>query len=238
MKTNDTTYKTNYMHNSPHTSNNPHTTIDEDNSDSISQRDTENSNILDNFSLSEKFGQPIIEKAIILLILIILLSGLILYYNLKIKKAYFIKILSIASIIDSLLLLFYCFLRIKINSSQWFDSFPIHLYNYIDYIIIINFILKFVLFIMSFFSQKTLGSLVLFCMKFLIELYFLISCVKLLIFIPGFKTLEEYFEKAIEGIKFLLICCENDHEQEVYDYKRINEDTTNYDINGNELQFV
>ena len=238
MKTNDTTYKTNYKDNSPHTSNNPHTTIDEDNSDSISQRDTENSNVLDNFGLSEKFGQSYIEKAIILLILIILLSGLILYYNLKIKKTYFIKILSITSIIDSLLLLFYCFLRIKINSSQWFDSFPIHLYNYSDYIIIINFILKFVLFIMSFFYQNTLGSLVLFCMKFLLELYFLISCVKLSIFIPGCNILEEYFEKAIEGIKFLLICCENDHEQEAFEYKRVNEDTSNYDVNGNELQFI
>ena len=234
MRTNDTTYE----NNAPHILHNQNIGLEEENSDSISQRDGEKSGNFDNFALCQKYWQSKIKKSIFLLISIILISWLIFYYNLKILKSLFIKILCIGAIIDLLLLLFYCFLRIKFSSDEWLNSFPVLWDNYMEYIIIINFILKFVLFIMSFFFQKTLGSLVLFCMKFVIELYFLISCVKLLIFIPGFKTLEEYFEKAIEGIKFLLICCENDHEQEVYEYKRINEDTTNYDINGNELQFV
>ena len=239
MRTNDTTFKTNYLHNSRHTSNNPHSTLEEENSDSISQRDTDNTNIFDNFTLSKKYGQSNIERAIILLILIILFSGLILYNNIKLIKTYFIKICFIASIIDVLLLIFYLFLRIKFSPDEWFNSFPIQFFNYMDYILIINFILKIIVFILSFFYQKTLGSLVLFFIKFLLDLYLFISCVKILIFIPGFKTFEEYFEKTINSIKSFLTCGENEHEQEIYDYKKLNDDTSNYDvIAGNELQFI
>lgn len=232
MRTNDTTY----ANNAPHILNNENIGIDEDNSDSISQRDGEKSDIFDNFTLCQKYGQSNIEKAIFLLISIILTSGLILYYNLEILKSLFIKLLCIGTIIDLLLLLFYCFLRIKFSSDQWFNSFPVQCDNYMEYIIMINFILKLVTFILSFFYKKTLGSLILICFKFLLDFYFLMSCVKRLIFCPGFKTFEEYIERGIGWIKNILICC-NDHETEGNEYKKINEET-NYDaIWGNEIQF-
>ena len=238
MKTNDTTFKTNYANNIPQIIDNQNIGIDDDNSDSISQRDTENSEIFDNFAICQKFGQANIEKSIFLLITIISISGLILYYNLKIIKSYFIKLLSISTIIDLLILLFYSFLRIKFSSRQWFNSFPIQLYNCTDYIIIINFAIKLATFILSFFYKKNLGTLILICFKFLLDLYFLISCVKILIFCPGFKTFEEYFKKPIGWIKFLLICCENEHEPEGNDYKKIYGDTISYEEFSNEIQFV
>ena len=240
MKIIDTSFKTNHIHNSLQTLNNNHNTIlEEENYDSISQRDTENSDIFDNFTICQKYGQSNIEKAILLLLAISLISGLILYYNIKIMKPYFIKILSGTSIVDLLLLIFYCFLRYKFNTEQWYNSFPISLYNFIDYIIIINFILKAMLFILSFLYKKSLGSLILFCLKFLIELYLLISCVKILIFCPGYKTFEEYSEKSIAWIKYLLICCENEHEQDVADYKRLYDDTTNFEINSSDqIQYI
>ena len=233
MRTNDTTY----ANNAPHILNNQNLGIDEENSDSISQRDGDKSGIFDNFTLCQKYGQSNIEKAIFLLISIILISGLILYYNLKIIKSLFIKLLCIAAIIDLLLLLFYCFLRIKFSSDQWFNSFPIQLDNYMEYVIIINFLLKLATFILSFFYKKTYGSLILICFKFLLDFYFLMSCVKRLIFCPGFKTFEEYVERIIGSIKNLLICC-NEHENEGNEYKKIYEESTNYDaIWGNEIQF-
>ena len=211
--------------------------IDEDNSNSISQRDGDKSDIFDNFALCQKYGQSNIEKAIFLLISIILISGLILYYNLKILKSLFIKLLSIGAIIDLLLLLFYCFLRIKFSSDEWFNSFPVQLDNYMEYIIIINFLLKLGTFILSFFYKKTFGSLILICFKFLLDFYCLMSCVKRLIFCPGFKTFEEYIERIIGWIKNLLIYC-NEHEAEGNEYKKIYEETSNYDANwGNEIQF-
>ena len=227
MRTNDTT---NYQ-------NMPHLTInqEDENSDSISQRDTENSDIFDNFTLCQKYGQSNIEKAILLLLSISIIAGLILYYNIKLMKSYFIKILCVSSIIDLLLLLLYCFLRIKFNSNEWFNSFPIRLFNCIDYIIILNFIIKVVIFIMSFLYKKTIGSFILFCFKFLLELYLLLSCVKILIFCPGYKNCEELFEKAIGWIKYLLICCENDN-----DYKKVNgesSNTSNWEqISDNQIQ--
>ena len=154
-------------------------------------------------------------------------------------KPYLIKLICITSIIDLLLLLFYCFLRIKFNSDEWLDSFPIRFFNCTDFIIIINFIVKTVQFIMSFFYQKTLGSLVLFSSKYLLELYLVMSCVKILVFCPGYKTFEEYFERAIGWVKYLLICCENEHEQDLNDYKKVNDDTSFFEFNsGNELQIV
>ena len=227
MRTNDTT---NYQ-------NMPHLTMNQEyeNSDSISQRDTENSDIFDNFTLCQKYGQSNIEKAILLLLSISIISGLILYYNIKLMKSYFIRILCVSSIIDLLLLLLYCFLRIKFNSEEWFNSFPIRLFNCIDYIIILNFIIKVAIFIMSFFYKQSIGSFILFCFKFILELYLLMSCVKILIFFPGYKNCEEIFEKAIGWIKYLLICSENDN-----DYKKVNGESSNTsnweEISDNQLQ--
>ena len=233
MKTNDTTFKTNYQ-------NMPQLEIyhEDENSDSISQSVTENSDIFDNFNLCQKYGQSNIEKAILLLLSISIISGIILYYNLKFLKSYFIKILCISSIIDLLLLLLYCFLRIKFNSDEWFNYFPIKFFNCIDYILILNFIVKVIIFIMSFFYKQSIGSLILFCLKFLLELYLLKSCVRIIIFCPGYRTFEEIFEKAIGWIKYLLICCENDN-----DYKKVNvstsTNTTNWDQNSdNQLQML
>ena len=233
MRTNDTTYE----NNAPHILHNQNIGLEEENSDSISQRDGEKSGIFDNFALCQKYGQSNIEKAIFLLISIILISGLILYYNLKILKSLFIKLLCIGAIIDLLLLLFYCFLRIKFSSDEWFNSFPVLWDNYMEYIIIINFILKLVTFILSFFYNKSFGSLILICFKFLLDFYFLMSCVKRLIFCPGFKIFEEYIERGIGCIKTLLICC-NEHETEGNEYKKVYGESSNYDaIMGNEIQF-
>ena len=226
MRTNDTS---NYQ-NMPQENNQ-----DDENSDSISQRDTQNSDIFDNFTLCQKYGQSNIEKAIVLLLSISLVSGLILYYNIKIIKSILIKTLCISSIIDLLLLLLYCFLRFKFNSDEWFNSFPIKIFNCVDYILIINFIIKVVVFIMSFFYKQALGSIVLFCFKFLLELYLLMSCVKILIFCPGYKILDEIFEKAIGWIKYFLICCDSDN-----DYKKgigDSANTSNWEQNSdNQIQ--
>jgi hypothetical protein len=222
--------------------NSHHLTLEEENYDSISQRDTENSDIFDNFKLCQRYGQANIEKAIFLLISILLITGLALYYNIKIIKPYLIKIIYASSIVDLLLLIIYTVLRLKFNNEEWLNSFPIRFYSYIDYIILLNSILKIVIFVLSFLYQKSLGSLGLFLCKFLLELYLLVSCVKILIFCPGYKALEEFFERAVGWIKYLLICCESEHEQDVGDYKRLYDDSTNFDINPNsqngEIQFI
>ena len=227
MKTTDTTFKTNYLNT---LALNQQGTTENENSDSISQRESANSHIFDNFNLCQKYGQSNIEKAILLLLSITLISGIILYYNINIMKTIFIKLLCIASIIDLLLLLFYCFLRIKFSSDQWFNLFPAQIDSYSDYIILMQFVLKVVVFVLSFFYLTTLTILLLCSFKFLLELYFLMNCVKMLIFCPGYSTFQEYFEKTIGCLK-----CENEHDN---DYKKVNDDTSNYDvISGNELEF-
>ena len=135
MKTNDTTFRTNYIHNYSYHSlnnNNNEAVFDFGNNDSLSQRDTENTDNFDNYVLCQKYGQPNIEKAILVLCLINLLSGIILYYYWNFLKLYFIRLLLISSSIDILLLLFYIALRIKFNSNDWFNTFPIQFYDFLD----------------------------------------------------------------------------------------------------------
>ena len=238
MKTTDTTFKTNYLQNNPNAPNQQAIAAEDENSDSISQRDTENSDIFDNFSLCQKFGQANIEKGIFLLIIITLISGVILYYNMKNLKTIYIKLLSISSIIDLLLLLIYCFLRIKFSADQWFNPFPILLFNYSDYAILFNFGFKIAIFVLSFFYSKTLLLLLLSAFKFLLELYFLLNCVKFLVFCPGYKTFQECCDCIIGKLKKSFNCCENEHDGN--EYKRLDESTI-YDMNygnENELQFI
>ena len=156
MRTNDTSLRTNYMQEVFHSFNNNNDVVYEnDNYDSLSQRDTGETDNFNNYELCQKFGQPYIENAILLLILIILFSGFILYYYWNSFRLYYIRLLLISSSVDLLLFLFYCSLRIKFNTNNWINSFPVQFHNFLDYIIIINFILKTVIFIMYFFFQNS-----------------------------------------------------------------------------------
>ena len=233
MKTNDTTFKTNYANNIPHIIDNQNIGIDDDNSDSISQRDTENSEIFDNFAICQKFGQANIEKAIILLILIISITGFILYYYWKLLKLYYIKILLVAVSIDIILLFFYCYLRLKFNSNDWVNSFPTEFYNFIDYIITINFILKVLALVIFFFHKISLGSIFIFSFKFLLELYLLISCAKFMIFCPGYKSCEGFFEYCLGNIRYL---CFNSNNQTFDEYRQLSSDSGDIDNTVNIIQ--
>ena len=216
MRTTDTTFKTNYGQNGSdqYINGNNEMEFDVENYESLSQKETSSTDNFDNFILSQKYGQNNLEKAILLLTLIILFSVAILYYYWNFFKLYYIKLLLISSSIDFLLLLFYCALRLKFNSNDWINSFPNQFYNFLDYIIIINFMLKLVIFIIYFFYRITMSSIFLFSGKFLLEIYLLLSCVKMIIFCPGFKKCSSYFEVAVGWIKYLLICCNNQGPRE------------------------
>ena len=172
MITSDTTFRTNYMQNASHQYNNDNNEMEFvfDNVESISPRDMNNNDNFDNKVLCQKYGQKNIEKAILLLALIILCSVAILYYYWKFFKLYYIRLLLITSSVDVILLLFYCALRLTFNSNDWINSFPSQFYIFMDYIIIINFISKLIIFIIYFFYRITLGSIFLFSGKFLLEL--------------------------------------------------------------------
>ena len=106
MRTSDTSIRTAYMHNNNTFHNfqgNEVNSIGCENNDIANQKNDENADIFDNFSLCQKYGQANIEKAILLLILIISITGFILYYYWKLLKLYYIKILLVAVSIDIIL---------------------------------------------------------------------------------------------------------------------------------------
>lgn len=232
MHTRDTTFKTNYMQNDSGDSHddNDENRINFENDPLIQQEANINDNF-DNFLLCQKYGQPNIEKAILLLILIILFAVAILYYYWNYFKLYYIRLLLVSSSVDLLLLLFFCALRIKFNSNEWISSFPIQFYNFMDYVLIINFLLKLVIFILYFFFKITLSSIFLFSGKFLLELYLLLSCVKLIIFCPGYKSCLGIFEIAVGWIQFMLFCCESQEEK---GFNRLSDDSSDYNNINND----
>ena len=235
MRTNDTSLRTNYLqaYNSFHSFNNNNDVVFEnENYDSLSQRDTGETDNFNNYELCQKFGQPSIENTILLLILIILFSGFILYYYWNFFRIYYIRLLLISSSVDLILFLFYCALRLKINSNDWINTFPVQFHNFLDYVIIINFILKTVIFVMYFFFKIPLSSLFLFSGKYLLELYLLISCTKYMIFCPGYKSFSGCFEIGVGLIKNMLNCCEGQVDRE---YNRISEDSSDIIDNDNVL---
>jgi len=232
MRTNDTTFRTNYAQNNSFHSFNNHNDVmvfEHENYDSMSREGVDTDNF-DNYDLCQKFGQPNIEKTILLLVLIILFSGFILYYYWNLFKLYYIKLLLISSSIDLLLLLFYCSLRIKFNVNEWINSFPVQFYYFLDYIIIINCILKTIIFIIYFFFKIGLSSIFLFSTKYLLELYLLVSSVKLMIFCPGYKSFASCFEAGVGGIKNLLNCCEGQADRE---YNRVSDDSSDFNDSDN-----
>ena len=66
-----------------------------ENYDSLSQRDIGETDNFNNYELCQKYGQPNIENTILLLILIILFSGFILYYYWNSFRIYYIRLLLI-----------------------------------------------------------------------------------------------------------------------------------------------
>jgi len=236
MRTSDTSIRTAYMHNNNTFHNfqgNEVNSIGGEKNDIANQKNDENADIFDNFSLCQKYGQANIEKAILLLILIISITGFILYYYWKLLKLYYIKILLVAVSIDIILLFFYCYLRLKFNSNDWVNSFPTEFYNFIDYIITINFILKVVALVIFFFHKISLGSIFIFSFKFLLELYLLISCAKFMIFCPGYKSCEGFFEYCLGNIRYL---CFNSNNQTFDEYRQLSDDSGDIDNTVNIIQ--
>ena len=153
MRTSDTSMRTVEIHNNNTFHNAQPANINStegENNNINNKKEDENPNIFDNFSLCQKYGQANIEKTILLLIIILLLTGFILYYYWNLLRLYYIRLLLISASIDIILLLFNCALRLKFNSNDWFNSFPTSLYNFIDYIILINSLILLYLFISQF----------------------------------------------------------------------------------------
>ena len=232
MFTRDST--NNYNHNFSNASGGDYNEVELEfgNIEAISQRETNNSDTFDNNVLSQKFGQASIEKAILLLFLIISLSGAILYYYWHFFKVYYIRLILISSSVDLLLLLFYGALRIRFNSNEPTTSFNNQFYYFMDFVLIINFLLKSVIFVLYFFYKINLSSIFIFSGKYLLEIYLLLSCIKMIIFCPGYKKCIGIFEIVIGWFKYLFVCFDNQDNRE---YNRSSDDSSDYNILNSEV---
>ena len=164
----------------------PYTNEEADNSDNY---------FLNNSDICNKYGQTNIENGLYCLIIISVLSGLIMYLyqnQLKSKMTYLI----ISSLIfDILLIFFYIYMRTRFHSNETNDIIPKKAIGINDISLILNFIFKVFLLVLAMIKYISLGFIILFIVKFLLEFYFFMTCAKLLIFCPLFSTLEGFVLK-------------------------------------------
>ena len=184
----------------------------------------------DNSAISMSYGQYNVEKCLIVLFLLIVYSACLVYnYYLFLDNLKLI-ILIICFSLDIIVSFLYIYFLIKLKSDEVFNRIPTVVVNSTDIIILINFIVKIASIILICFDYATLGilALILFAIKFLIEFYFAIISVKILMFCPCSVYIQEQTEKLWIGIKYYVFCCEADNENENAEYTRIEDGESFY----------
>jgi hypothetical protein len=178
----------------------------------------------DNSQISLSYGQYNIEKCLIVLSVLILTSGLLIYnYFFSFSNISFVIFISTSSV-DIIVAFIYLYFLIKLKSDENFNRIPIGAVNGSDVIIMLNFVMKLVLFIMVSSEYGTLGilAIILMSIKFLMDFYFTIISVKLLMFCPCTIWIQEATEKIWTTLKYYIFCCDQEAaEPENTDYTKI-----------------
>ena len=86
-------------------------------------------------------------------------------------------------------------MRTRFHSNETNDIIPKKAIGINDISLILNFIFKVFLLVLAMIKYISLGFIILFIVKFLLEFYFFMTCAKLLIFCPLFSTLEGFVLK-------------------------------------------
>jgi hypothetical protein len=180
----------------------------------------------DNYDISSSYGQANIEKCLIVIFVIILYSALLIYtYYLDIHQTIMYFFVATAGL-DVCISLFYIYFIIKLKSGQIFNHVPLNALDCSDVLIILNFLVKsflFVFFCLHYFVIGLVGVL-LFTIKYLIDIYFILISVKFLMLCPCSLYVQETLNKLWANIKYYVFCCDAEQrEPENADYTKLEE---------------
>lgn len=174
----------------------------------------------DNANICQYYGQSNIEKCIFLLFFLVSLTMTLLFHY--VDQADCLLFYSIIATLtaDCLSLLMYCFLLLRLKSDHLFNQIPHCVIQGNDYLIVINVIAKVVIFVLVSMNSFPLIPLAMFAFKFLMDIYFTLVSVKLFLFCPGARLIQEQSERMWSYVKIYFFCIE-DQDQELNEYMKI-----------------
>jgi hypothetical protein len=176
----------------------------------------------DNSAISLSYGQYNIEKCLIVLTIILLLN-LVIIYNYYPKFTRFVLISIIGSMaVDATISLLFLYFLYKLKSNIKFNK--IYGLNSLDILITLNFVMKSILFIIMLVHNKTVVAIILLSVKFLVDFYFILLSVKILMFCPCSVYLLEFTEKIWTTLKKYLFCYDKENtatDPENYEYSKL-----------------
>jgi hypothetical protein len=178
----------------------------------------------DNYDISSSYGQANIEKCLFVIFLVVLYNAFLIFcYYLDIHETVMYFFIFTTGV-DVCVSFFYIYFLIKLKSGQIFNQVPLTALDCSDIMILINFLVKtflFVFFCLHYFIIGLIGVL-LFTVKFLIDVYFILISVKFLMMCPCSLYIQEKLNVLWAGVKYYICCCDVDQpEGENADYTKL-----------------
>ena len=192
--------------------------------DRINQLMKEKSDYFNNSNLCQSYGQSNIEKCLIFLFFLIVFSCLILYHYSNHFGSVLFSIICGTIFLNLFSFITYSFFLYKLQSESMFDRIPTTVAFLNDLIISFNLILETaVLILVSFTSTVDWLCFSLFLAKFLIEIYFVIVSIKVFMFCPWSRSIQNITGRFWNSLRILFCCCENEPEIDLSKYHKLDE---------------
>jgi hypothetical protein len=177
----------------------------------------------DNSQISMSFGQYNVEKCLVVLFIMIVISALFIYNHYLILSNLSLMLLICGGGVDIITSFIYLYFLVKLKSEQIFNRIPSSLINSSDILILINLMIKLVTLVFIYMELYSLGfhSVILFTLKFLLDFYFAVISVKIFMFCPCTLYLQEQSTRLWNWIKYYVFCCDIEETPENPDYTKL-----------------
>ena len=190
----------------------------------IRMRDAnEKAKYYNNATLSDKHGQENIESSLVILSIQILFTALLVYLYFGNLEQLIILLFIITGIFDIIVLTFYIYFVIKFKKEEIFTSLPKSCFSISDIFNIANLLLKSVNYVFIFVLSDEIEILfaLSFTLKYLIDLYFFLTSIKIYMFCPCGIWLNDLFIRIWVWIKYYIFCCEAEETSSDIEYSRM-----------------
>jgi len=163
----------------------------------------------DNALISYSYGEFNIEKCIIIITIILILSitFLFIYFPIFSLMKTFLMLLTIS--LDTIILTFYSYVIYNLKKNEIFQRVSLRSYQIIEIVIFINYLTKLILGFATFFDNKfyIFWCLFFLIIKMILDTYFSILSLKIFMHSNCMINAREFFERLATTIKYYILCC-------------------------------
>jgi hypothetical protein len=181
----------------------------------------ERSFYFNNSNLCQYYGQSNIEKCLFILFFLITYTSTLMYHFYNIIPSLLFSVMLFTLIVDGISMIIYGMFLYKLKSDNMFDRLPQKLISVNDFMVMFNSFIKTGAIVFTCLNWLGLVPMGLFFGKFIIEVYFMMVSVKIFLFCPGSRYVQEQSEKIWSFVKFYVFCCEEEQDQDINEYTKI-----------------